>query len=203
MPKGMMLKFRARMSARKIRQKPIKRQTGKKASIKSEEQRLEVMERRLERVADEVTEDIEKIERLKDNTKKHEFGWIKGKVTILLMQDFVGATFGAIFFAFTQEVWEIAQRLNMFSIFAILMMSMISGFSLIYLSRRRKSVSIRIYHTAMLRGIEIYVISFLASLLFVLIVGVFGYSPVLLFKGSVLIALPAVISAATADLLFY
>ena len=200
MPKGYILKMRARMGA-----KHIKRQHNKKAPAEDEEEKLEAIEERLENVSSEVMSEIDKIEKLKETaaTKKHEFGWIKGKVTGLLMQDFVGAAFGAMFFAFTQEVWDITARISMFSVIAILIISLISGFSLVYFSRRRKSLSVRIYHTVMLRGLEIYILSFFTSLLFILLLGVFGYDPLLLFKGSVIIALPAVISAATADLLFY
>lgn len=200
MPKGMLLKFRARMGA-----KLTKKHYGKKATAEDEEEKLEAIEERLENVSSEVMNEIDKIEDLKQSAtvKKHEFGWIKGKVTILLMQDFIGALFGTIIFVFTQEVWEIAARLSMFSVIAILVISLISGFSLVYFSRRRKSLSVRIYHTVMLRGLEIYILSFFTSLFFILLLGVFGYDPLLLFKGSVIIALPAVISAATADLLFY
>ena len=200
MPKGMLLKMRARMGAKRT-----KKRYGKKAPAEDEEERLEAIEEKLENVSSEVMNEIDKIEDLKQSAtvKKHEFGWIKGKITILLMQDFIGALFGTVIFVFTQEVWEIAARLSMFSIIAILVISLISGFSLVYFSRRRKSLSVRIYHTAMLRGLEIYILSFFTSLLFILLLGVFGYDPLLLFKGSVIVALPAVISAATADLLFY
>ena len=200
MPRGYILKMRARMGARHIR-----RQHNKKAPAEDEEEKLEAIEERLENVSSEVMQEIDKIEDLKQSAevKKHEFGWIKGKITSLLMQDFIGAAFGAMFFAFTQEVWDITARLSMFSVIAILAISLLSGFSLVYFSRRRKSLSVRIYHTVMLRGLEIYILSFFTSLLFILLLGIFGYDPLLLFKGSVIIALPAVISAATADLLFY
>jgi len=199
MPRGAILKLRARMGAMRSRS------YNKKTPVEDEEEKLEAIEERLENVSSEVMDEIDKIEDIKQSAavKKHEFGWIKGKVTILLMQDFVGAAFGAIFFAFTQEVWDIAARLNMFSIITIFIISLIMGFSLVYFSRRRKSLSVRIYHTAMLRSLEIYILSFLTSLLFIVLLGVFSYDPLLLFKGSVIIALPAVISAATADLLFY
>lgn len=198
MSKGLLLKFRARMGARKLKQ------PSKKYSVRSEEQRLEAMENKLENVAYEVDKEIGKIENLKEQTpKKHEFSWIKGKVTSLLLQDFVGASFGAVVFVFTQEVWDIASRIGMPSVFAILLLSLIAGFSLVYLSRRRRAVSVRIYHTTLLRGVEIYAISLLTSFLFIVILKVLEYNPLLLFKGSVLVALPAVISAATADLLYY
>ena len=199
MPRGAILKMRARMGAVHARK------SHKKASAEDEEEKLDQIEEKLENVSSEVMEEIDKIEKLKESAvaKKHEFGWIKGKVTGLLVQDFIGAAFGAMFFAFTQEVWEISAKLNMFSVIVILIISLISGFSLVYFSRRRKSVSVRIYHTVMLRGLEIYILSFFTSLLFILLLGVLGYDPLLLFKGSVIIALPAVISAATADLLFY
>ena len=200
MSRGMVLKLRSRLGAAGIKQKPAK--AGKKAD---EEERLEAVEENLERVSGEVMEEIDKIEELKEELpkKKHEFGWIKGKITGLLLQDFVGASFGAMVFVFTQEIWDIALKLNTLSILSIIALSLVSAFSLVYSSRRRKMLSVKIYHTAMLRGIEIYIISFLTSLLFILIFGIFAYKPLLLFKGSVIIALPAVISAATADLLFY
>lgn len=200
MVKGMLIKLRARMGAAKLN----KAKRGKIKRIKDEEQKLEVMEERLEYVADKVGEEIDRIERLKSSTiREHEFSWIKGKVTSLLIQDFVGAFFGAIFFAFTQEVWDITRKISMFSIMVILILSILFGFSLIYLSRRRRVVSLRVYHTALLRGLEIYIISFFTALLIISLLGILEYEPLLLFKGSVLIALPAVISAATADLLFY
>ena len=201
MSKGMLVKFRARLGAGEMRkQKPAK--LGKTAT---EEEKLEAAEEKLERVTDEVMQEIDKIEELKEETqkKRHEFSWIKGKITGLLLQDFVGASFGAMFFVFTQEVWDITPKLNALSVSAIIILSLVSGFSLIYSSRRRKMVSVKVYHTALLRGIEIYIISFLTALMFILILGVFAYEPWILFKGSVIIALPAVISAATADLLFY
>ena len=197
MPKGMLLKLRARMGARRLH-------TREKISVKNEEQRLESMEKNLENVADEISDEIDKIEELKGQIpKKHEFSWIKGKLTSLLLQDFVGASFGAIIFVFTQEVWDIIARISLFSVFAILLISLVSGFSLIYLSRRRRAISVRIYHTTLMRGIEIYAVSLLASFLFIIILQVIEYNPLLLFKGSVLVAMPAVISAATADLLYY
>ena len=198
MAKGGILKLRARMGVRHAGR-------NKKASAEDEEEKLDQIEEKLENVSSEVMQEIDKIEELKESAavKKHEFGWIKGRVTGLLVQDFIGAAFGAMFFAFTQEVWEVSAKLNMFSVIAILVISFISGFSLVYFSRRRKSLSVRIYHTAALRSIEIYILSFFTSLLFILLLGVLGYDPLILFKGSVVIALPAVISAATADLLFY
>lgn len=205
MPAGILIKFRSRFGAKKVGVKVGAGEKGKTKKVKEEEGKLEAMEERLEHVTDEVMEEIDKIERLKkaSSKKKSEFSWIKGQASTLLIQDFVGAGFGAIIFVFTQEVWEIALRLNILSVIAIILISLIIGFSLIYLSRRRKYVSMKIFHTVALRVAEIYVVSFLTSLLFILIFGIFGYEPLNLFRGSVLIALPAVISAATADLLFY
>ena len=199
MPKGTILKLRARMGAVRMRQN-----AHRKASARNEEEKLEAMEERLENVTYDIHEEIDRIEKLKENAaQEHEFGWIKGKITNILLQDFVGASFGAIVFVFTQEVWDIAMKINLFSVIALALISMLSGFSLIYLSRRRRVVSVRIYHTTLLRGVEIYIVSLLTALLFIFLLGIFEYDPLLLFKGSVLIALPAVISAATADLLYY
>lgn len=134
--------------------------------------------------------------------KHHELAWMHGSVSILLLEDFVGAAFGAVFFAVTSEVWEIAKNLHAINILAIVAISLIMGFSLVYLSRRRKAVSIKLEHAASLRAIEIYAVSFLTSLLFVM---VFNTAPTtdLMLKQTFIIALPAVVSAATADLLFF
>lgn len=197
MPKALLLKVRSRMGAVRIRRKP------KRGAARNEEEKLEAIEERLENVNYDINQEIDRIEKIKEGAQRHEFGWIKGKVTAILLQDFVGASFGAVVFVFTQEVWEITLRISMLSILAIAIISLISGFSLIYLSRRRKVMSNRVYHSALLRGIEIYTVSLLTSFLFIILLGVFEYDPLILFKGSVLIALPSVISAATADLLYY
>ncbi len=75
-------------------------------------------------------------------------------------------------------------------------------FLLVYLSRRRKSLSARLYHTSFLRGLEIYTISLATSIILVIIFGTSSTAEILV-KQSILISLPATISAATADLLFY
>ena len=201
MPRGALIRLRTRLGVQRLRNL----KAGRAKKVRDEEEKLEDMEEKLEHVTDEVMGEITKIEKLKGTVphKRHEFSWIKGEVSALLMEDFVGAGFGAIIFIFTQEVWEIALKLNIFSIIAVILISFITGLSLIYLSRRRKFLSMRIFHTAMLRGVEIYTVSFLTSLLFILIFGVFGYEPLPVLKGTVLITFPAVISAATADLLFY
>lgn len=76
------------------------------------------------------------------------------------------------------------------------------GFALVYLSRRRRYISVKVEHAASLRTIEIYVVSWLTALLFVLILGT-AQGLDLILKQTFLIALPAVVSAATADLLFF
>ncbi|MBI4095660.1 MAG: DUF2391 family protein [DPANN group archaeon] len=133
---------------------------------------------------------------------RHELAWMHGRVSILLLEDFVGAAFGAVFFAVTSEIWEIAKHLHAVNILAIFTISMIMGFSLVYLSRRRKAVSIQLEHAASLRAVEIYAISFLTSLLFVFVFNTAATMDLML-KQTVVIALPAVVSAATADLLFF
>ncbi len=134
--------------------------------------------------------------------KHHELAWMHGRVSILLLEDFVGAAFGAVFFTVTSEVWEIAKGLHAANILAIVAISLIMGFSLVYLSRRRKAISVRLEHAASLRAVEIYVVSFLTSLLFVLVFNT-AQAPDLIIKQTFIIALPAVVSAATADLLFF
>ena len=132
----------------------------------------------------------------------HEFAWIRGTLSTLLLEDFVGASFGAMFFALTQEVWDISAKLQLWSIVALTLLTFSLGFMLIYLSRRRLSISVKLEHAASLRALEIYLISILTALMFVLILQT-ANTPILVFKQAVLIALPAVISAATADLLFF
>ncbi|MBI2041061.1 MAG: DUF2391 family protein [DPANN group archaeon] len=133
---------------------------------------------------------------------RHELAWLHGSVSILLLEDFVGAAFGAVFFTVTSEIWEIAKHLGSVNIFIIFLISIIMGFSLVYLSRRRKAVSIKLEHAASLRAIEIYIISFLTSLMFVLVFNT-AQATDLILKQTFVITLPAVVSAATADLLFF
>ena len=125
-----------------------------------------------------------------------------GEFTILTLQDFVGAAFGALFFAITQEIWEVSARLAVPNLIAVVLISFFMGFSLIYFSRRRKLLSMRIFHTSFIRAMEIYIISFLTS---ILLITVFSTAPsfTLMIKQTIVVTLPAVITAATADLLFY
>jgi len=133
---------------------------------------------------------------------KHEYAWIKGTVSTLVLQDFVGAAFGAMFFTVTAEVWNLAAALKPLNVFAIFVISLILGFALIYLSKRRRETSEKLEHTASMRAVEIYVVSFFTALLFVLVFQT-ATSMELIFKQTVMIALPSVVSAATADLLFF
>jgi uncharacterized membrane protein len=133
---------------------------------------------------------------------KHEFAWIKGGITPLIAQDFIGASFGAMFFVVTAEVWELAAALQALNVFAIAVMSLMLGFGLVYLSARRRAISVKIEHTAALRAVEIYAVSFLTALLFVLVFNTAAGADDIL-KQTVVITLPSVVSAATADLLFY
>jgi len=131
-----------------------------------------------------------------------EFAWIKGRFSILLLQDFVGASFGAMFFAVTQEVWDIAAALKMINVIAVIIMSLILGFALVYFSRRRREISVKVEHASSLRAVEIYVVSFITALLFVMVLNTANGAEII-FKQTVLITLPSVVSAATADLLFF
>jgi uncharacterized membrane protein len=72
---------------------------------------------------------------------------------------------------------------------------------MVYFSRRRRFLSEVVYKTMAMRGIELYAVSLITSFLFVVIFGTaVGFAAV---RQSIVIALPATVSAATADLLFY
>lgn len=196
MAKGFPLKMRGRLGGarREIIRKKLKKM--------NEVERLENTEERLEMVADEIAEEIEEIEKIKNiERSKKEFSFVGGKITELALQDFVGAAFGAMFFVVTQEVWELSLKLQLLNSVAVVLLGFFLGFSLIYFSRRRKFVSTQVFHTAFLRGVEIYSISLLTSLAFV---SIFGTAQgVEMVKQAIVIAMPAVVSAASADLLFY
>lgn len=206
--KGFLLKMRPRMSKRMINSK----------KISPEIKKLEKVEEKLEDVSLEVMDEIKKIQEIEEKKQKSlkdsswikdelkhvkEFSWIKGEFTILLFQDLVGAAFGAVFFVVTQEVWDLSVRLKPFNLFLIFLLSLLFGFSLIYFSRRRKLLSMKLHQTVLLRTVEIYVTSFVASVIFILIFGVSSGINILLFREAIIVALPSVISAATADLLFF
>lgn len=166
--------------------------------------KLERLERELEHVSDEIREEIGEVEKLEEvETRKKEFAWIRGGVSYLILQDFVGAAFGAMFFAVTQEVWDLAARMNALQTTVVVFLSFFMGYALVYFSRRRKSVSRRAYHTVFLRGFEMYVTSFLVSVLFVVMLATASMELVPVVKQAALISMPATLSAATADLLFY
>ena len=194
MPRGFLLKMRARMASARQR----------KSAVKGKLKRLERLEERLEGDIEELREETERLENLGQAEAKHmrEFGWITGRMTTLVLQDFVGAAIGAVFFVVTQEVWELSLRLTAPNLAGVFALSFILTFLLIYLSRRRKFLSAKLYHTSFLRSLEIYIVSLVTAAAFVLIFGTaYGIEPVL--KQSVVVALPAALSAATADLLFY
>ena len=189
--------MRARFS--KAGKKDIVHKSLKKMS---DVERLELSEERLEKVVDEIAGEIEEIEHIKNiERSKKEFSFLQGKPTELALQDFVGAAFGAMFFTVTQEVWELSAKLQLLNILALVILGFSLGFLLIYFSRRRKFVSTQVFRTSFVRGIEVYIISFLTSFIFVSIFGTASGAEV--FKQVVVITLPSVVSAATADLLFY
>lgn len=191
------MKMRGRIAAAE-KSRTIK----KKLRKMSEADKLEIAEERLEKVAQEITEDIEALEDLKYKERKEkEFGFLHGKPTILVAQDFVGAAFGAMFFTVTQEVWDISARLNLLNMLSVIFLGFFLGFLLIYFSRRRKFVSTQIFRASALRAVEVYIISFLTSFIFVSILGT--GAGIDAFKQVAVITMPAVVSAATADLLFY
>ena len=194
--KGFMLKMRPRFAGAK--------RARARRHVKDDVQRLENLEERLETVTDEISREVEEIEGVKHfvKSKKSEFGWIKGELTELALQDFVGAVFGAMFFAFTTEVWNAAAVMSLANTFMVFLLSFGVGYLLIFLSRRRKFISQRAYHMSFLRAIEVYVMSLFASAVFVFLFSLAPDAGTAL-REMIVIALPAVISAATADLLFY
>lgn len=194
--RGFVLKMRPRMG----RTRPLRKV---KHRHKDEVERIEELEERLENVTGKIDREVEELEGMKHFvSSKREFGWIRGELTTLALQDFVGAIFGAMFFAMTQEVWAVALALSPLNTFLVFLLSFVVGYLLVYLSRRRKFISQRAYHVSFLRATEVYVTSLFASWLFV---ALFGLAPDAAgtIREMVVIALPAVISAATADLLFY
>src|SRR3989338_6778040 len=137
MAKGFLLKMRTRMFARPHKMKQKKGTTELK--------KLEAIEQKLENVNQEVMEEIDKLQDIeydKEKHAKHEFSWIKGRFTILFLEDFVGAAFGALFFVVTQEVCDLSSKLQPLNLFFIFLLSVLFGFSLIFFSRRRKRLSL-------------------------------------------------------------
>lgn len=196
--KSFLMKLRTRVVA------GADKENSKKAV--SEIKKLERLEVKMEDVSDKMMEGIEEIEKIKieETKKKHgEFSWIKGNITTLFLQDIVGAAFGAVFFVVTQEVWDISKKIGYINLFFIFLLSIFLGFSLVYFSRRRKLLSLRLHQTAILRTFEIYISSFIISIILIFIFDISVGFNILLFKEGIIISLPAVISAATADLLFY
>ncbi|MBI4168213.1 MAG: DUF2391 family protein [Candidatus Aenigmarchaeota archaeon] len=168
-----------------------------------ESEKLDKLETRMEKVADKMIKETEELEGIKSGMrKKHQFSIFSGELTILTLQDFIGAAFGGLFFAVTQEIWELSARLALPNIIAISLASFLMGLSLIYFSRRRKLISIRIFHTSVVRAVEIYIISLITS---IMLITMFSTAPsfILMLKQTVVVTFPAVITAATADLLFY
>jgi uncharacterized membrane protein len=165
--------------------------------------RIEHAQARLEKVADEVLTEVAALEKVKKSyLKKPQFSWMTGQLSVLTLQDFVGAAFGAMFFVMTQEVWDVAKRLNVFGMLALVVIAFLLGFSLVYLSRRRKFIDEQLHMHAITRAVELYGVSFVTALAFILILGTAPASGQLLPQ-AIMITLPAVVSAATADLLFF
>lgn len=165
--------------------------------------RIEHAQERLERVADEVLTEVAALEKVKKSyLKRPQFSWMTGQLSILTLQDFVGAAFGAIFFVMTQEVWDVAKRLSIFSMFMLIVIAFLLGFSLVYLSRRRKFIDEQLHLHSIARAVELYGLSFMTALGFIIIIGT-AQGIEQIFPQAVLITLPAVVSAATADLLFF
>ncbi len=191
------LRFAGRQATfgnKKVNQKKLEADAGK----------LDKLETKLENVTDELLKETEEIEGMKRNivARKNQFSVASGQLSILALQDVVGAAFGALFFVITSEIWDISARLAPANLLMVVLLSFFMGFSLVYFSRRRKLLSIRVFHTCFVRAIEVYAISFLTSVWLVMI---FNTAPSfeIMMRQTVVITLPAVITAATADLLFY
>lgn len=205
MARSLLLKARIRGGgSRRARAYRIGNKAGRgklETELDKLEKEEEILQASTNRVMDEL-ERIEETEHINHKPGKHEFAWIKGKLTILTLQDFVGAAFGAIFFVVTQEVWELSARLSAVNAALVALVSFTVCFLLVYLSRRRKYLSMQLHHTAIFRSVEVYAISLATSLLFIIMFNTAsGFVPVL--KQAIVVTFPAVISAATADLLFF
>ncbi len=138
--KAFMLKMRPRFAGAK--------RARARRHVKDDVQRLENLEERLETVTDEINREVEEIEGVKHYVaRKKEFGWIKGELTELALQDFVGAIFGAMFFAFTAEVWNAAAVMSVMNTFLVFLLSFSVGYLLVYLSSRRRFIPSREYTT--------------------------------------------------------
>ena len=198
MARSLPLKMRVRMG--KKRRGPS---TVQGRASDSRLRKLEGLEKRLENVSEEIETEIKEIERLEGpELRKAEFAWIQGGGSLLLLQDFVGASFGAVFFAVTGEVWDIAARSAPWQTFLMLLMGFAVGYSLVYASRKRKTVSQKVYSTVFFRCVELFVVSFVVAVFFVVVLAT-APSATEIFKQAAIITMPAVVSAATADLLFY
>ncbi len=152
-------------------------------------------------LAPEALREIEHFEKQEKKVKSHKYAFLRGRLTELAVQDFIGAAFGAMFFVVTQEVWEISARLHAWQLGAVLAISIFVSLSLVYFSRRRRFISEVAYSAPFVRGLEVYAISFLTSVLFVVTFGTAAGAEIL--RQSIVVSLPATVSAATADLLFY
>ena len=193
---GLPLKVRARLGSAS--------RSKKFRGIKQEIDRLENAEKRLENASDEIMTEIAELEGVDEKLLKDkpQAAWTREKLWQTIIQDFVGAAFGAMFFVVTQEVWALSARLTLLTGSVLIALGFLLGFALVFESRRRKFLSKRVEKSAWHRAIEIYVISFATALLFILVLGT-ASEPVMIAKQTILITLPAVVSAATADLLFF
>ncbi len=175
----------------------------KSKKLDMEEKKLDSLEFKLENITDKMIKETEEIEGIKHKIgeRKSQFSVMGGQFSSLTLQDIVGASFGALMII-TQQVWEISSKLAPFNLAMLVLISFSIGFSLVYFSRRRKLMSLKVFHTCFLRAVEIYLISFLTSVILIMVLNTAG-SFDLMMKQTILVTLPAVITAATADLLFY
>jgi uncharacterized membrane protein len=196
MAKGFPIKMRARMTGKRDDS------SNKKGSY-SKLRKLERLEKELESVSERVHVEINELEKIEGLEEKPQFAWIKGNVSHLMLQDVIGAAFGAIFFVVTQEVWDLSAKFVAWQIASLIAVTFLMGYALIFFSRRRKNLSKKVYHNVFFRCFEMYLMSFAVSASFILMIGTAPLEIMPLVQQASLVTVPAMLSAATADLLFY
>jgi|TARA_Y100000034_G_C6593817_1_gene258058 uncharacterized membrane protein len=119
-----------------------------------------------------------------------------------VLQVMIGATILAIPVGFTQETWELGKQLPMWSIFVLLAISVSFIGSFVYYNFFRHIGLKNQLKNFIKRTASIYVVSFLvvAGLLMTIQKAPWSTDALLAFKRTVIVALPASMSAAVADI---
>jgi len=120
-----------------------------------------------------------------------------------IIQVMIGAVILAIPIGFTQETWELGETLPMWSIYAIIALSLFFISSFVYYNYYRDQSMAGQLKNFFKRSVSIYVASFIvvAVLLAVIQKAPWGVDAMLAFKRTVIVALPASMSAAIADVI--